>query len=253
MALLETDPMHQFVVQPVLELPTLFGIDLTITNSALFMIATTLVTSFGLILLTGRGAMVPTRSQSIAEILYGFVADMVRSIMGEEGRSVFPYVFTLFIFILVANLLGMLPGSYTVTSQLVVTLALGLTSITLVVITGFIKNGFGFLKLFAPSGLPPVMYILIVPIEFISFLSRPFSLAIRLFANMMAGHTLLKLFGGFVLSLSSLGAIGIAGAILPLAVATAVTALELVIAFLQAYVFAVLTCIYLNDALHPSH
>ncbi|WP_339739026.1 F0F1 ATP synthase subunit A [uncultured Maricaulis sp.] len=253
MALLETDPMHQFVVQPVLELPTLFGIDLTITNSALFMIATTLVTSFGLILLTGRGAMVPTRSQSIAEILYGFVADMVRSIMGEEGRAVFPYVFTLFIFILVANLLGMLPGSYTVTSQLVVTLALGLTSITLVVITGFLKNGFGFLKLFAPAGLPPVMYILIVPIEFISFLSRPFSLAIRLFANMMAGHTLLKLFGGFVLSLSSLGAIGIAGALLPLAVATAVTALELVIAFLQAYVFAVLTCIYLNDALHPSH
>ncbi|WP_417493367.1 F0F1 ATP synthase subunit A [Maricaulis sp.] len=253
MALLETDPMHQFVVQPVLELPTLFGIDLTITNSALFMIATTLVTSFGLILLTGRGSMVPTRSQSIAELLYGFVADMVRSIMGEEGRSVFPYVFTLFIFILVANLLGMLPGSYTVTSQLVVTLALGMTSITLVVITGFIKNGFGFLKLFAPAGLPPVMYLLIVPIEFISFLSRPFSLAIRLFANMMAGHTLLKLFGGFVLSLSSLGAIGIAGAVLPLAVATAVTALELVIAFLQAYVFAVLTCIYLNDALHPSH
>ncbi|SDM23365.1 F0F1 ATP synthase subunit A [Maricaulis salignorans] len=253
MALLETDPMHQFVVQPVLELPTLFGIDLTITNSALFMILTTLVTSFGLILLTGRGAMVPTRSQSIAEILYGFVADMVRSIMGEEGRAVFPYVFTLFIFILVANLLGMLPGSYTVTSQLVVTLALGLTSIALVVITGFIKNGFGFLKLFAPAGLPPVMYILIVPIEFISFLSRPFSLAIRLFANMMAGHTLLKLFGGFVLSLSSLGAIGIAGAVLPMAVATAVTALELVIAFLQAYVFAVLTCIYLNDALHPSH
>lgn len=253
MLLLQTDPMHQFVVQPVLELPTLFGIDLTITNSALFMIATTLITSFGLILLTGRGAMVPTRSQSIAEILYGFVADMVRSIMGEEGRAAFPYVFTLFIFILVANLLGMLPGSYTVTSQLVVTLALGLTSIALVLITGFVKHGFGFLKLFAPTGLPPVMYILIVPIEVISFLSRPFSLAIRLFANMMAGHTLLKLFGGFVLSLSSIGAVGIAGAVLPLTVATAVTALELVIAFLQAYVFAVLTCIYLNDALHPSH
>ncbi|MGK0266203.1 MAG: F-type H+-transporting ATPase subunit a [Maricaulis sp.] len=253
MLLLETDPMHQFVVQPILELPTIFGIDLTITNSALFMIATTLVTSFGLILLTGRGAMVPTRAQSIAELLYGFVADMVRSIMGEEGRAVFPYVFTLFTFILVANLLGMLPGSYTVTSQLVITLALGLTSITLVLITGFAKNGFGFLKLFAPAGLPPVMYILIVPIELISFLSRPFSLAIRLFANMMAGHTLLKLFGGFVLSLSSLGAVGIAAAVMPLAVATAVTALELVIAFLQAYVFAVLTCIYLNDALHPSH
>lgn len=253
MALLETDPMHQFVVQPVLELPTLFGIDLTITNAALFMIATTVITSFGLILLTGRGAMVPTRAQSIAELLYGFVADMVRSIMGEEGRRFFPYVFTLFTFILVANLIGMFPGTYTITSQLVVTFALALISFTLVLITGFAKNGFGFLKLFAPAGLPPLMYILIIPIEVISFLSRPFSLAIRLFANMMAGHTLLKLFGGFVLSLSSLGAVGIAAAVLPLAVATAVTALELMIAFLQAYVFAVLTCIYLNDALHPTH
>ena len=253
MTMLATDPMHQFVVQPVLELPTLFGIDLTITNAALFMIATTVITSFGLILLTGRGAMVPTRSQSIAELLYGFVADMVRSIMGEEGRKFFPYIFTLFTFILVANLIGMFPGTYTITSQLVVTFALALISFTLVLITGFAKNGFGFLKLFAPAGLPPLMYILIIPIEVISFLSRPFSLAIRLFANMMAGHTLLKLFGGFVLSLSSLGAVGIAAAVLPLAVATAVTALELMIAFLQAYVFAVLTCIYLNDALHPTH
>lgn len=253
MMMLATDPMHQFVVQPVLELPTLFGIDLTITNAALFMIVTTLVTSFGLIALTGRGAMVPTRSQSIAELLYGFVADMVRSIMGEEGRKFFPYVFTLFTFILVANLIGMFPGTYTITSQLVVTFALAMISFTLVLITGFAKNGFGFLKLFAPAGLPPLMYILIIPIEVISFLSRPFSLAIRLFANMMAGHTLLKLFGGFVLSLSSIGAVGIAAAIMPLAVATAVTALELMIAFLQAYVFAVLTCIYLNDALHPTH
>ncbi|WP_339743140.1 F0F1 ATP synthase subunit A [uncultured Maricaulis sp.] len=253
MMMLATDPMHQFVVQPVLELPTLFGIDLTITNAALFMIVTTLVTSFGLIALTGRGAMVPTRSQSIAELLYGFVADMVRSIMGEEGRKFFPYVFTLFTFILVANLIGMFPGTYTITSQLVVTFALAMISFTLVLITGFAKNGFGFLKLFAPAGLPPLMYILIIPIEVISFLSRPFSLAIRLFANMMAGHTLLKLFGGFVLSLSSIGAVGIAAAVMPLAVATAVTALELMIAFLQAYVFAVLTCIYLNDALHPTH
>ncbi len=253
MALLETDPMHQFVVQPVLELPMLFGIDLTITNAALFMIVTTVITSVGLIALTGRGSMVPNRAQSIAELLYGFVADMVRSIMGEEGRKFFPYIFTLFTFILVANLVGMFPGTYTITSQLVVTLALGMISFSLVLITGFARNGFGFLKLFAPAGLPPLMYILIVPIEVISFLSRPLSLAIRLFANMMAGHTLLKLFGGFVLSLSSLGAVGVAAAVMPLAVATAVTALELVIAFLQAYVFSVLTCIYLNDALHPSH
>jgi F-type H+-transporting ATPase subunit a len=251
--MLSTDPMHQFVVQPLVELPTVFGIDLTITNAAFFMIVTALLSSLGLILMTGRGAMVPTRSQSIAELLYGFVADMVRSIMGEEGRKFFPYVFTLFTFILVANLIGLFPGVYTVTSQLVVTFALALMSFSLVLITGFAKNGFGFLKLFAPAGLPFVMYFLIVPIEIISFLSRPFSLAIRLFANMMAGHTLLKLFGGFVLSLSSLGAVGIFASIMPLAVATAVTALEIMIAGLQTYVFAVLTCIYLNDALHPSH
>jgi F-type H+-transporting ATPase subunit a len=247
------DPMHQFVIQPVVELPTVFGIDLTITNAALFMIATTLTVVIGLVLMTGRGAMVPTRSQSIAELLYGFVADMVRSIMGEEGMKFFPFVFSLFTFILVANLLGLLPGTYTATSQIVVTFALALASFALVLITGFAKNGLGFLKLFAPAGLPFMMYFLIIPIEIISFLSRPFSLAIRLFANMMAGHVLLKLFGGFVLMLSSIGAIGIAAAIMPLAVATAVTALEIMVAFLQAYVFAVLTCIYLNDALHPAH
>jgi len=247
------DPMHQFVIQPVLELPTIFGIDLTITNAALFMIVTTLVILAGLTLMMGRGAMVPSRSQSIAELLYGFIADMVRSIMGEEGMKFFPFVFALFTFILIANLLGMFPGTYTVTSQIVVTFALAMSSFTLVLITGFAKNGLGFLKLFAPAGLPPLMYILIIPIEIISFLSRPFSLAIRLFANMMAGHVLLKLFGGFVLLLSSLGTLGIAAAIMPLAVATAVSALELMVAFLQAYVFAVLTCIYLNDALHPAH
>ena len=247
------DPLHQFVIQPVVELPTLLGIDLTITNAALFMILTTVTILVGLTVMTGRGAIIPTRSQSIAELLYSFLADMVRSIMGEEGMKFFPFVFAMFTFILTANLLGLLPGSYTATSQLVVTFALAFSSFALVLITGFAKNGLGFLKLFAPAGLPFLMYFLIIPIEIISFLSRPFSLAIRLFANMMAGHVLLKLFGGFVLLLSSLGTLGIAAAILPLAVATAVTALELMVAFLQAYVFAVLTCIYLNDALHPAH
>jgi F-type H+-transporting ATPase subunit a len=250
------DPMHQFLITPAFEgfeFPTVFGIDLTITNAAYYMIITTLVIIFGLILMTGRGAMVPTRSQSIAELLYGFVADMIRGIMGEEGMKFFPYVFALFTFILVANLLGLLPGAYTFTSQIIVTFALAMISFTLVLVTGFAKNGLGFLQLFAPKGLPFMMYFLIIPIEIISFISRPFSLAIRLFANMMAGHVLLKLFGGFVIMLSGLGLVGIVGAIMPMAVATAVTALELMVAFLQAYVFAVLTCIYLNDALHPTH
>src|SRR5690606_17394 len=165
----------------------------------------------------------------------------------------FPFVFTLFIFIFVANLIGLVPGFFTTTSHLIVTLALSMTVIAIVLIVGFAKNGLKFLKLFAPAGLPWWMYPLLVPIEIISFLSRPFSLAIRLFANMLAGHILLKLFGGFVISLASIGAFGIAAAILPLVTNTAVTALEFLVAFLQAYVFAILTCIYLNDALHPGH
>jgi F-type H+-transporting ATPase subunit a len=247
------DPMHQFVIQDVVPLPTVFGIDLTITNAALFMIITVFLIVVGLKMMTGRGALIPTRGQSIAELLYGFIADMVRSVMGDEGSKFFPYVFSLFTFILVANLVGLFPGTYTFTSQIVVTFALALISFSLVLITGFGKNGLGFFKLLAPAGLPFIMYFLIIPIELISFLSRPFSLAIRLFANMMAGHVLLKLFGGFVIMLSGMGVVGILGALMPFAVATAVTALEIMVAFLQAYVFAILTCIYLNDALHPSH
>lgn len=255
MAMLETDPMHQFEVQPILPLPTVFGIDLTITNTATMMIMITILVAGGLSLLMGKRALVPGRGQSIAELLYEFVADMASSIMGKDGMKFFPYIFTLFIFIFAANLLGLIPGMFTVTSHIIVTLALAMTTIAIVLWVGFTKNGLGFLKLFAPSGLPWWMYPILVPIEVVSFLSRPFSLAIRLFANMLAGHILLKLFGGFMISLvAALGfATGGLLALLALGITTAVTGLEFLVAFLQAYIFSVLSCIYINDALHPSH
>ncbi|WP_421792446.1 F0F1 ATP synthase subunit A [Hyphobacterium sp.] len=256
MATLETDPMYQFEVQPVFELPTVLGIDLTITNTALCMIIVVLLIAGGLSFLSRRGALVPSRGQSVAELLYEFVADMAKSIMGKDGMRFFPYIFTLFTFIFVANLLGLVPGMFTVTSHIIVTLMLGLITIGTVLWVGFTKNGLGFLRLFAPAGLPLWIYPLLVPIEILSFLSRPISLAIRLFANMLAGHVLLKLFGGFTIQLvGALGLVGAGGilAILSMGILTAVTGLEFLIAFLQAYIFAVLSCIYINDALHPSH
>lgn len=248
----ETDPMHQFVINRWAPIQ-IGGLDLSFTNASFFML---LAAGFILLFLTmalSKRALVPGRMQSVAELSYGFVASMVRDNLGEEGMKFFPFVFTLFIFIFVANLMGLIPGFYTTTSQLVVTFAMAMVVITIVLVVGFAKHGLRFLKLFAPSGLPWWMYPLLVPIEIISFLSRPFSLSIRLFANMLAGHILLKLFGGFVISLAGLGALGVAAAILPLVTNTAVTALEFLVAFLQAYVFAILTCIYLNDALHPGH
>jgi F-type H+-transporting ATPase subunit a len=256
MALLDTDPMKQFEVEPIVPLPTVFGVDLTITNTATMMIIITLLIVGGLSLLMGKRALVPARGQSIAELIYEFVADMASSIMGKDGMSFFPYVFSLFTFIFVANLLGLIPGMFTVTSHIIVTLTLAMITMGIVLWVGFTKNGLGFLRLFAPKGLPWWMYPLLVPIEVISFLSRPFSLAIRLFANMLAGHILLKLFGGFTISLvGALGLIGAGGllAVLAMSILTAVTGLEFLIAFLQAYIFSVLTCIYINDALHPSH
>lgn len=256
MALLETDPMYQFEVQPIVPLPSIGGVDLTITNTATMMIIITLLISGGLAWLSRRGTLVPSRGQSLAELAYSFVADMATSIMGKDGMRFFPYVFTLFTFIFVANLLGLIPGTFTVTSHIIVTFALAMITMSVVLWVGFTKHGFGFLRLFAPKGLPVWMYPLLVPIEVISFLSRPISLAIRLFANMLAGHVLLKLFGGFTISLvGALGLIGAGGilAILAMTILTAVTGLEFLIAFLQAYIFAVLSCIYINDALHPSH
>lgn len=246
------DPIEQFEIKRYYALE-LLGFDATFTNSALFMvIATVLILGFLVFSMRGR-ALVPTRMQSISESIYEFVASMVRDTMGEQGMKYFPFVFAIFIFILVLNMLGMIPGFFTVTSHLAVTAALAALVFITVLVIGFAKNGFGFLKLFVPPGVPIYVLPLVVLIEVISFLSRPISHSVRLFANMLAGHITLKVFGGFVVML--LGAAGAATALtpLPLLMAVALTALEFLVAFLQAYVFAMLTCMYLNDALHPAH
>ena len=246
------DPISQFQLSELLNIQ-IGGLDLSFTNSSLFMVATVGIAS-AFIWYAGKNASeVPGRLQSAAEMSYEFVANMLRDGAGREGMRFFPLVFALFMFILVANLLGMFPYFFTVTSHIIVTFALAMLVIGTVVVYGFMKNGLGFLKLFVPSGIPGPLVPLVVLIEVISFLSRPISLSVRLFANMLAGHITLKVFAGFVTSLGALGAVGVVGAILPLLMTIALTGLEFLVAFLQAYVFAVLTCMYLNDALHPSH
>jgi F-type H+-transporting ATPase subunit a len=243
-------PISQFEIKQLLSLK-LFGFDTSFTNSALFMvIAVGVISAFLILSMRGR-SLVPTRMQSIAEVLYEFVANTVRENVGQEGMKFFPLVFSLFIFVLICNLLGMIPGGFTVTSHIVVTAALALLVIGIVIVYGVATQGAGFLKLFVPD-VPPVLLPLMVPIEVISFLSRPLSLSVRLFANMLAGHIALKIFAGFIGSLIAAGAWGIISP-LPLLMAVALTALEVLVAFLQAYVFTMLTCMYLNDALHPGH
>jgi F-type H+-transporting ATPase subunit a len=197
--------------------------------------------------------LIPTRFQSVGELAYEFTADTLRSITGDAGMKFFPLVFSLFMFILVANMIGIIPYTFTTTSHIIVTVALALLVFFTWVIYGFYKHGLSFLKLFVPSGIPAPILPLIVFIEIVSFLSKPVSHSVRLFANMLAGHITLKVFAGFVSMLGALGALGWAGAVLPLAMTVALTALELLVAFLQAYVFAILTCIYLNDGIHGGH
>ena len=246
------DPIHQFQITKLLPLEV-GGYDVSFTNSALFMVATVVLSSAFFILSTSGRGLIPTRLQSISEMTYEFVANLLRDSAGPEGMKFFPFVFSLFVFILVANLFGMFPYFFTVTSHIIITGALALLVISIVLIYGFWRNGLGFLKLFVPQGVPLALTIFIVPIEVLSFISRPLSLSVRLFANMLAGHITLKVFAGFIVSLSALGIGGIIGSILPLAFTVALTALEFLVAFLQAYVFAILTCMYLNDAIHPSH
>jgi len=237
------DPMYQFEIKRLIELE-LFGVDASFTNSSMFMvIAAVLITLFTLIAMR-KGSLVPGRLQSTAEISYEFVANMVRDNVGPHGQKFFPFVFTLFMFVLALNMLGMVPYSFTVTSHIIVTFALAAFIFIGVTLIGFWKHGIGFLKFFVPSGVPFLMLPLLVVIEIISYLTRPLSLSVRLFANMMAGHTMLKVFASFVVAL------GVLGGWAALAFMVAFTGLELLIAFLQAYVFAILTCIYLNDALH---
>lgn len=243
-------PIEQFHQKTLVPL-SFNGIDASFTKASAFMVgAVALASVFTLFAMRNR-SLVPSRSQSVAEIMYEFVASTVRDNVGEEGMKFFPLVFSLFIFILVCNLLGMVPGGYTVTSQLVVTAAMALMVIGIVIVYGLWTQGFGFFKLFVPD-VPWPLLIIMVPIEIISFLSRPLSLSVRLFANMLAGHIALKIFAGFVASLLAAGVWGLL-APLPLLLTVALTALEVLVAALQAYVFAVLTCVYLNDAVHGAH
>ena len=239
---LELHPLEQFQIEPLIPLH-IGGLDVSYTNSALFMtIAVILITSL-LVLGTRRGALVPGRLQSIAEMSYEFVADMVETNAGHGAEPYFPFVFTLFMFVLFSNLLGLIPYSYTVTSQIIVTFALAAIVFIGVTIIGVVKHGTHFLRLFVPEGVPVVLLLLLVPIELLSYFIRPFTLSIRLFANMLAGHTMLAIFGGFAASVGFL-------AFLPVALDVAILALEVLVAALQAYVFAILTCLYLRDALH---
>ena len=246
------DPIKQFEITKLLPLEVI-GYDISFTNSAAFMVASVGISSLFLIATTSGRGMIPTRLQSISELTYEFVANLLRTSAGKEGMKFFPLVFSLFMFILMANMLGMFPYFFTVTSHIIVTVALALLVIGTVIIYGLWRNGVRFFGLFAPSGIPPVLLILIVPIEILSFLSRPVSLSVRLFANMLAGHITLKVFAGFVVMLTGAGIGGIFASILPLLLTIGLTGLEFLVAFLQAYVFAILTCMYLNDAIHPSH
>ena len=242
----EHSPLEQFEIHPIVPI-SVGGVDLSFTNSALWM-AIAVVLVYALVMLGSRHAsMVPGRLQSLVELSYEFIGNMIGSTVGKEGRRYFPFIFTLFMFILFGNALGMIPGSFTYTSHIVVTFSLAIFVVTSVTIIGFVRHGLHFFSFFAPSGCPIYVMPLLVPIEILSYLIRPISLSVRLFVNMMAGHIMLKTFAGFIVALGSFYVIpGIA----PLALTIGLTGLELAIAFLQAYVFTVLTCIYLQDAIH---
>ena len=247
------DPIHQFHINPIVELKP-FGLNLSFTNTSLWMVIVVAVVSAIMVYGSSQRAVVPGRLQSLAEMVYEFVASTLTGVMNKEGMKFFPFVFSLFMFVLASNLLGLLPGSFTVTSQIIVTAALAVLVMSVVLIYGIAKHGSHFFGLFVPSGVPGWLLPFVVLIEIVSFVSRPVSLSLRLFGNMLAGHIALRVFGGFVVVLLGSGAVlNYAIAPLPLLLAVALTALEVLVAVLQAYVFAILTCVYLNDALHPGH
>jgi len=244
---MSSNPMHQFEVYRIGPEIVFGSINLSFTNASLFM----LISAFTILLVlyfgTKKKLLIPSKIQLISEMSYTFVAKMINDTAGSNAKPFFPFIFTIFMFVLFCNMVGMLPYSFTVTSHIIVTFALAAFIFVGVTVVGFIKHGIKYLELFVPKGVPLVLLPLIVIIEIISYLSRPVSLSVRLFANMMAGHTMLKVFGGFVISL------GLLGGWLPLSFSVALIGLEILVAFLQAYVFAILTCIYLNDALNLHH
>ena len=242
-----TNPMHQFNVYKIGPEIKISGLDLSFTNASLFMLISAIFISLFLLLGTKDRKIVPGKFQIISEMLYNFISKMISDTAGKKAKPYFSFIFSLFVFVLFCNMVGMLPYSFTVTSHIIVTLAFAMFIFVGVTILGFVIHGFKYLKIFVPSGVPMVLLPIIMIIEIISYLSRPVSLSVRLFANMMAGHTMLKVFGGFVISL------GLVAGWLPLTFSVALTGLEILVAFLQAYVFAILTCIYLNDALNLHH
>ncbi len=236
------NPITQFEIKPLIGI-NLGGIDVSFTNSSLFMVFAVLSITLFLVLGMRKHALVPNRWQSMVELSYEFTAAMLRDNVGTEGRKYFPFIFSLFMFILFANLLGLFPYGFTVTSHIIVTFTLAIVVFSGVTVIGMVRHGKKFFSYFVPSGVPSFVLPLMVPIEVISYLSRPFSLSIRLFANMTAGHTMIKVFAAFIVPM---GIFGIA----PFAVDVALMGFEILIAFLQAYVFTVLACLYLHDAIH---
>ena len=243
------DPIRQFAIEPIFTL----GHGFAFTNSAFFMLLAVLLTALLMIASTSSRAVVPGRWQALAETFYEFVAGTIRGSTGVEGMRFMPFVFSVFMFVLMCNMLGLIPGFFSVTSHIIITFALAALVITVVIVYGFYKNGAHFLHLFTPSGVPGWLMPLLVSIEVISFCSRPISLSVRLFANMLAGHIALKIFASFIIALAGGGFLVAILSPLPFLLVIALVALETLVAVLQAYVFATLTCIYLNDALHPGH
>jgi F-type H+-transporting ATPase subunit a len=259
------EPMEQFLITKVVSLPPLMipgvgALDLSITNSVLFMlIAAALISAF--FLASAKRELVPGRMQATAEMLYGVVdSTLTGGIIGDRGRPYLPFVFALFLLIAMLNLLGLAPGGFAVTSQLAVTAALAVMTFATVIVIGFVKNGLGFFKLFWPSSMPPAMALIMMPIEIISFLVRPLTLAMRLFGNMLGGHVVIYMFASFVVGLglfglggAGLAKLGLVGSLVSFLMIVGLTALEFVVAFLQAFVFAALTCVYLNEVVNLDH
>ncbi len=250
----KVDPMYQFTIEPLAGSSgwELAGYNIAFTNSALWMLITTVVL-FLFVLGGMKRELVPGRWQMMVESFTGFIDNMLEANIGKAGRKYVPYVFSLFMFVLAANLIGMFPYAFTVTSHIIVTFSLAMLVFLTVTIYGLWRNGLGFLRLFMPSGVPIALAPIIVPIEIVSYISRPISHSVRLFAVMLAGHITLKVFAGFVVSLGGMGALGMFGAILPLVMTVALTGLEFLMSVIQAYIFTMLTCMYLKDALHPDH
>jgi len=236
------DPLKQFEIKPLIPLE-MGGFDISFTNSSMWMAIAVVASVLFMMIATRKPAMVPGRMQMFAENMYEFIASMVRDNIGSRGREYFPLIFTIFVVVLMGNMLGMIPYSFTYTSHIAVTMGLALTIFLFVTILGFIKHGFHFFSLFCPAGVPWALKPLIIPIEVLSYLIRPVTLSVRLFANMMAGHLMLKVFAGFSV------AMGVGLGLLPMFFNVALIGFEFLIAFLQAYVFTILSCIYLKDAI----